>query len=87
MSESRVTVPDRVKEVAKEDFDQAKELARDAIRSAAYLYPIKVCDFPSEQDEMGLQPSTRASPTFALIAHYGSLLPQSSFQPFLSAWA
>jgi len=41
MSESRVTVPERVKEVAKEDFDQAKELARDAIRSAAYLYPIK----------------------------------------------
>jgi len=40
MPESK-TVPDRVKEVAKEDFDQAKELARDALRSAAYLYPFK----------------------------------------------
>jgi hypothetical protein len=35
-------VPDKVKEVAKEDFDQAKQLASDAIRSAAYLYPFKV---------------------------------------------
>ena len=42
MSESRMRVPDKVKEVAKEDFDQAKQLASDAIRSAAYLYPFKV---------------------------------------------
>ncbi len=42
MSKSRSTVPDRIKEVAKEDFDQAKVLARDAIRSAAYMYPFKV---------------------------------------------
>jgi hypothetical protein len=35
-------VSSKVKEVAKEDFDQAKALAQDAIRSAAYLYPFKV---------------------------------------------
>lgn len=37
-----VKVPDRVKEVAREDFDKAKELAINAVRSAAYLYPFKV---------------------------------------------
>jgi len=37
-----IKVPDRVKEVAQEDFDKAKQLAQDAIRSAAYLYPFKV---------------------------------------------
>jgi hypothetical protein len=36
-------VSNKVREVAKEDFDQAKALAQDAIRSAAYLYPFKVC--------------------------------------------
>lgn len=41
MSESRLRVPDKVKEVAKEDFDQYKQLASDAVRSAAYLYPFK----------------------------------------------
>lgn len=34
-------VANKVKEVAGEDFNQAKELAKDAIRSAAYLYPFK----------------------------------------------
>ncbi|KAF1913466.1 hypothetical protein BDU57DRAFT_520344 [Ampelomyces quisqualis] len=34
-------ISNKVKEVAKEDFDQAKALAQDAIRSAAYLYPFK----------------------------------------------
>ncbi|CAO2657740.1 Nn.00g038660.m01.CDS01 [Neocucurbitaria sp. VM-36] len=41
MSESRVQVPERVKEVAREDFEHAKALANEAIRSAAYLYPFK----------------------------------------------
>ncbi|EOA85652.1 hypothetical protein ACJQWK_10822 [Exserohilum turcicum] len=41
MSESRLRVPDKVKEVAREDFDQYKQLASDAVRSAAYLYPFK----------------------------------------------
>jgi hypothetical protein len=36
-------VTSKVKEVAKEDFDQAKALAQDAFRSAAYLYPFKAC--------------------------------------------
>ncbi|KAJ4373810.1 hypothetical protein N0V83_002549 [Neocucurbitaria cava] len=40
-SRSRVQVPDKVKQVAREDFEQAKVLANDAIRSAAYLYPFK----------------------------------------------
>lgn len=52
MSESRSRVPDKVKEVAKEDFEQAKVLARDAFRSAAYLYPFKVRDpYHDEQQE------------------------------------
>jgi hypothetical protein len=34
-------VPDKVREVAKEDFEQAKVLAQDAVRSGAYLYPFK----------------------------------------------
>ncbi len=51
MPESK-TVPDRVKAVAKEDFDQARELARDAIRSAAYLYPFKVCGFYSRKPRL-----------------------------------
>jgi hypothetical protein len=42
MSESRMRVPDKVKEVAKEDFNQARQLASEAVRSAAYLYPFKV---------------------------------------------
>ena len=42
MSESRMRVPDKIKEVAKEDFEQAKGLAADAVRSGAYLYPFKV---------------------------------------------
>lgn len=33
---------DRVKEVASEEFEQAKILAKDAVQSGAYLYPIKV---------------------------------------------
>ncbi|KAF2643074.1 hypothetical protein P280DRAFT_243334 [Massarina eburnea CBS 473.64] len=32
---------DKVKEVAVEEFQQAKVLAQDAVRSGAYLYPIK----------------------------------------------
>ncbi|KAF2841392.1 hypothetical protein M501DRAFT_1000584 [Patellaria atrata CBS 101060] len=32
---------DRVKEVAKEDFEAAKAHATDAVRSGAYLYPLK----------------------------------------------
>jgi hypothetical protein len=36
-------VTSKVQEVAKEDFGHAKALAQDAIRSAAYLYPFKVC--------------------------------------------
>jgi hypothetical protein len=39
-------VVNKVKEVAGEDFNQAKELAQDAIRSAAYLYPFKVSRRP-----------------------------------------
>lgn len=33
---------EKVKEVAKEEFEQAKVLASDAVRSGAYLYPLKV---------------------------------------------
>jgi len=36
-----VKVPDKVKAVAQEDFQHAKQLANDAFRSAAYLYPFK----------------------------------------------
>lgn len=32
---------EQVKQVAAEEFEQAKVLARDAVRSAAYLYPLK----------------------------------------------
>lgn len=35
-------VANKVREVAGQDFDQAKVLAQDAFRSAAYLYPFKV---------------------------------------------
>jgi hypothetical protein len=37
---------DQVKQVALEEFEQAKVLARDAVRSAAYLYPLKVSPLP-----------------------------------------
>ena len=48
-------VPDKIKEVAKEDFEQAKELAADAVRSGAYLYPFKVrvSNLPSEIHQGG----------------------------------
>jgi hypothetical protein len=36
-------VQKKVKEVANEDLAHAQELAKDAFRSAAYLYPFKVC--------------------------------------------
>ncbi|KAF2000785.1 hypothetical protein P154DRAFT_522375 [Amniculicola lignicola CBS 123094] len=32
---------DKVKEVAREEFEQARVLTRDAVRSGAYMYPIK----------------------------------------------
>lgn len=32
---------EKVKEVAVEEYEQAKVLTRDAVRSGAYLYPIK----------------------------------------------
>lgn len=32
---------EKVKEVAKEDFEKARVLARDAVRSGTYLYPLK----------------------------------------------
>jgi hypothetical protein len=32
----------RVKQVAQEDLNQASQLANDAVRSGAYLYPFKV---------------------------------------------
>lgn len=32
---------ERVKEVAREELEQAKDLAQQAVRSGAYLYPIK----------------------------------------------
>ena len=54
MSESRLRVPDKVKEVAKEDFDQYKQLASDAVRSAAYLYPFKV-RIPNSEHESSCQ--------------------------------
>lgn len=36
---------DRVKEVAVEEAERIKNLAADAARSGAYLYPLRVCDF------------------------------------------
>lgn len=36
---------DKVKEVAIEEYEQARVLARDAARSGAYLYPLKVSSF------------------------------------------
>lgn len=36
-------VQDKVRQVAQEDFSQASNLANDAVRSGAYLYPFKVC--------------------------------------------
>lgn len=33
---------EKVKEIATEDFQRAKVLAQNAVRSGAYLYPIKV---------------------------------------------
>lgn len=37
---------EKVKEVAKEEFEQAKVLAAGAVRSQAYLYPLKACSTP-----------------------------------------
>lgn len=34
---------DKVKEVAKEEADRIKSLTVEAARSAAYLYPLRVC--------------------------------------------
>ena len=34
---------EKVKEVALDEADRIKTLATDAVKSAAYLYPIKVC--------------------------------------------
>ncbi len=45
MSERKSTaskVQDKVKQVAQEDFGQARVIVSDAVRSAAYLYPFKV---------------------------------------------
>jgi hypothetical protein len=36
-------VQDKVRQVAQEDFSHASNLANDAVRSGAYLYPFKVC--------------------------------------------
>jgi hypothetical protein len=37
-----ITMSEKVKEIATEDFQRAKVLAQNAVRSGAYLYPIKV---------------------------------------------
>jgi hypothetical protein len=65
-------VTSKVKEVAKEDFDQAKALAQDAFRSAAYLYPFKVCH---SEVILFVSPNTRtrAFSTSSPTARYGSL--------------
>jgi hypothetical protein len=67
-----VTMSEKVKEVALEEFEQAKVLTRDAVRSGAYLYPIKVqlqC-FTREGGEMLMD--SRALPTSSHIAACGS---------------
>jgi hypothetical protein len=70
-------VSNKVKEVAKEDFDQAKALAQDAIRSAAYLYPFKVHPSISMLDLIHTNTISRASSSSSPTAHYGALWPPS----------
>lgn len=67
-------ISNKVKEVAKEDFDQAKALAQDAIRSAAYLYPFKVCRSLTQLSAQSMKADTfsRASSTSSPTAHYGA---------------
>jgi hypothetical protein len=79
-------VSNKVKEVAKEDFDQAKALAQDAIRSAAYLYPFKAC-VSGLNTEVPTNIVNRASSTSLQTAHYGDLLRPSWSRPSHLDWA
>jgi hypothetical protein len=65
-------VPDKVKQVAQEDFNQAKALAEDAVRSGAYLYPFKVCQSMHVYNRSGIN-MYRVSHTFSHTARYGDL--------------
>jgi hypothetical protein len=71
-------VSNKVKEVAKEDFEQAKALAQDAIRSAAYLYPFKVRGSGLCMEDP-TNKSIRAFSTSSQTAHYGAHLRPSWF--------
>lgn len=81
-------VSNKVKEVAKEDFNQAKALAQDAIRSAAYLYPFKVCGSETQTAYMDnlTNSSARASSTSSQTAHYGALSRPSWSRQSRSDW-
>lgn len=69
-------VPDKVKQVAQEDFNQAKALANDAVRSGAYLYPFKVSQSMHIYNGAGID-TYRVSRTSSLTARYGALLLRS----------
>lgn len=66
---------EKVKDTAVEEFEQVKSLTQDAVRSGAYLYPVKVC-FTS-QNVQGYKDiaitDTREFCTSALTEAYGNL--------------
>lgn len=69
-------VVDKVQQVAGEDFNQAKQIANDAVRSGAYLYPFKVWQLMHICNSAWVD-TYRVSSTFSRTARYGGLSPQS----------
>jgi len=59
---------DRVKQVAAEESKKVKELTTDAVKSRAYLYPLKVCLYTDHFDGLNLI-NSRA---FSISSHTGT---------------
>jgi len=57
---------DKVKEVAREEFEQAKGLASDAVRSGAYLYPLKGIAYFFTHRELWRPLANKLLPTVSL---------------------
>ena len=66
---------DRVKQVALEEADKVKSMTHEAVKSQAYLYPLKVSSFQLQMPLILI--ASRASITSSRTRIYGDLSPQS----------
>lgn len=78
MAEQSKKVIDRVRDVAVEDLQQARDVATEAVKSQAYLFPVKGTHFLDTNSTVTNM--VQDSITSSRIRHYGALSCQSSHQ-------